>query len=167
MAACLLPMFAQSDEDPADWVPPLVVLSLPYGILGVLITYCTGGLRRCALTLWAPCIAVAWTMTLGVADATDTLALVYTFPFTVAAAFLGWAAIHRPKSLGDRCIVCGYSLVGIPAARCPECGTDDPMAVGHRTKPRWSPRCRRICAVGHALMIPAGLYLALHVRGVV
>lgn len=41
-----------------------------------------------------------------------------------AAAAVNIAVLFRPRrrSSADRCEECGYSLAGLPAPRCPECG---------------------------------------------
>jgi hypothetical protein len=35
----------------------------------------------------------------------------------------GWDKMLA-RSTGDRCVGCGYLLLGLPQPRCPECGRD-------------------------------------------
>jgi hypothetical protein len=46
--------------------------------------------------------------------------------FVVAMGWLvrrGWNTAYA-QAHGDRCVGCGYLLIGLPQPRCPECGRD-------------------------------------------
>ncbi len=71
--------------------------------------------------------------------------LVQSLGFTVPALVLCLAVCavlvgtvpssHREESESPTCLVCGYSLCGLPTPRCPECGTPfDPVLLGNREK---------------------------------
>lgn len=64
----------------------------------------------------------------------DWLASLAGFSFTVSLLWwpvfviAGEMRLKRARRTGVCCPACGYSLAGLPSARCPECGLDVPPA---------------------------------------